>query len=150
MKRSWLIDTNVLIYSYDQTCKFHDPSYSFLGHGISGELNLYISHQNLLEFLAVVINPKRVQHPLSINEAYQKIVIYETSFSLICPLPETFITFTGLVNRYQTFRQRIFDMYLVATALDNGIQQICTWNIKDFQKIDEIIARTPEEIIKSL
>jgi len=33
-----------------------------------------------------------------------------------------------------------------ATALDNGITQICTWNVKHFKTIAELTAKTPEEI----
>lgn len=58
MMKSWLIDTNVLIYSYDQACQFHQSSYEFITYSLSAELNLVISHQNLLEFIAVVTNPK--------------------------------------------------------------------------------------------
>jgi len=147
MMKSWLIDTNVLIYSYDQTSKLHLPSYKFMEYAIGGEIPAVITHQNLLEFLAVVTNPRRVKHPLSLDQAFQKIVIYATSFPLINPLQKSFFTFANLILRYKTTRQRIFDLYLSATALDNGINQICTWNTKDFLEINELVVKTPEEII---
>jgi len=103
-----------------------------------------------LEFLAIATNPKRVNFPLSIEDAFQKIAIYEATFRLISPKPETFLTFRKLISRYPTFRERIFDLYLTATALDNHISQIVTWNKKDFQKISEITAKTPEEFISSM
>lgn len=147
---SWLIDTNVLIYSFDQTCPLHAPSYQFIERSITANWNLFISHQNLLEFFAVVTNPRRVEHPLSIEDAFQKIAVYVSSFTLIAPLRETFFTFTRLLTKYSTFRERIFDLYLVATALDNGVNQICTWNIKDFKRFSEITAKTPEQILQLL
>ncbi len=150
MMTSWLIDTNVLIYSFDQTSQFHKPSYDFIAQSLTGELNLYISHQNLLEFTAVVTNPKRVAHPLSIEEAFQKIAIYQTSFSVICPQSETFFTYNRLISKYPTFRERIFDIYLVATAIDNNVRQICTWNKRDFEKINEIRVKDPKEILLSV
>jgi len=147
MTTSWLIDTNVLIYSYDQTQKLHPLSYSFLEYAIAGELRASISHQNLLEFLAVVTNPKRVEYPLSIDEAFQKITFYATRFPFISPLPKTFLTFADLISRYPALRERIFDLYLVATTLDNGITRICTWNVKHFRPISELTVKTPEEIL---
>jgi len=147
MTTSWLIDTNVLIYSYDQTQKLHPPSYSLLEYAMAAKIQACISHQNLLEFLAVVINSKRVEHPLSTDEALQKIAFYVTCFSLVHPLPKTFFTFADLISKYPILRDRIFDLYLSATALDNGITQICTWNVKHFKTIAELTAKTPEEIL---
>lgn len=147
MKNFWLIDTNVLIYSYDQNSSLHSLSYSLIKKAIGDDLVLFLSHQNLLEFLAVVTNPKRVENPLSIEEAFQKITLYMTIFKLICPLSETFFSFNKLLSRYPTHSTKPFDLYLAATALDNGINQICTWNIKDFKRIKELIVKTPRDII---
>lgn len=44
-------------------------------------------------------------------------------------------------------RTKIFDLYLAATALDNGITQICTWNVADFVGIQKIEAVSPEQIL---
>jgi len=72
MITSWLIDTNVLIYSYDQTQKLHSLSYKLLEYAIARKIQACISDQILLEFLAVVINSKRVEDPLSTDEALQE------------------------------------------------------------------------------
>jgi predicted nucleic acid-binding protein len=146
----WLIDTNILIYSYDETQELHSSSYTFLEHVFSGHLPASIAHQNLLEFLAVVSNPKRVEHPLSPDEALEKIAIYAANFSLISPTSRTFLTFADLFTRYPAIRERVFDLYLVATALDNGITQICTWNVKHLGTITDLTVKTPEEILRFL
>lgn len=57
MTTSWLIDTNILIYSFDETQGLHSSSYSLLEHAFSGKLSASIAQQNLLEFFAVVTNP---------------------------------------------------------------------------------------------
>jgi len=146
----WLIDTNILIYSYDETQKLHPFSYTFLEHVFSGHLPASIAHQNLLEFLAVATNPKRVEHPLTPDEALEKIAVYTANFSLISPSAKTFFTFTDLFFRHPSIRERVFDLYFVATALDNGITHICTWNVDHFQKISELTVKTPKEILASL
>lgn len=69
---------------------------------------------------------------------------------VICPLQTTFFTFSGLLAKYGASKKRIFDLYLIATALDNGILSICTWNIKDFYDITEINVKTPTEILNTL
>jgi len=147
MTTPWLIDTNILIYSYDETQELHASSYSFLEHAFSGHLSASIAHQNLLEFLAVVTNPKRVEHPLSPDEAFEKIAVYAANFPLIYPSARTFLTFADLFSRYSSVRERIFDLYLGATALDNGITQICTWNVRHIRAVSELTVKTPEEIL---
>lgn len=147
MTTPWLIDTNVLIYSYDETQDLHSSSYAFLLNAFGGKISASIAHQNLLEFLAVVTNPKRVQYPLSTIEAIEKIIVYAANCPLVSPSPKTFLTFTDLFSRHPLLKERIFDLYLAATALDNGITQICTWNVKHFKGVSELIAMTPEEIL---
>ena len=73
MKKSWLIDSNVLVYSYDKTVKQHDLSYSLVEKAMSGKISACLAQQNLLEFIAVVTNPKQVLNPMSIGEALQKV-----------------------------------------------------------------------------
>lgn len=150
MMTPWLIDTNILIYSYDQTQDLHPFSYAFLELAFSGHILASVAHQNLLEFLAVATNPKRVEHPLTLDEALDKIAVYATNFRLISPLPKTFFTFIDLFSRYPVIRERVFDLYLAATALDNGINQLCTWNIDHLKKISEFTVKTPEEILTLL
>ncbi|MDZ7290984.1 MAG: type II toxin-antitoxin system VapC family toxin [candidate division KSB1 bacterium] len=148
MMSSWLIDTNVLIYSYDKEQSLHLQSYHFIEQAFAGEVRGTIAQQNLLEFLAVVTNPKRVEYPLSLEDALQKITLYVASFPVICPSAKTLFTFAGLVSKYPAMREHIFDLYLAATALDNGINRICTWNVKHFRKLSEVEVRTPGEILK--
>jgi len=150
MMTPWLIDTNILIYSYDQTQDLHPFSYTFLELAFSGHILASVAHQNLLEFLAVATNPKRVDHPLTPDEALEKIAVYATNFRLISPLSKTFFTFTDLFLRHPSIRERVFDLYLAATALDNGISQLCTWNVDHLKKISELTVKTPEEILTLL
>ncbi len=116
MMKSWLLDTNVLIYSYDETQPHHPDSHSLLRHAIVGDIPVVVAQQNLLEFLAVVTNPKRVNHPLSLDEALQKVAFYVASFPVISPSGNTFFTFATLLSRYKPSHQKLFDFYLPATA----------------------------------
>lgn len=147
--RYWLVDTNVLIYSYDKEHDLHVHSYQFMERAFAGNVTGAIAQQNVLEFLAVVTNPKRVEYPLSLEEALQKVTLYAASFPVICPSAKTLFTFAGLVSKYPAMSDRVFDLYLAATALDNGIARICTWNVKHFRKIVEVAVGTPEEIMQA-
>ncbi len=76
--------------------------------------------------------------------------MYVANFPLISPSPKTFLTFLDLFSRYAAARERIFDLYFVATALDNGITQMCTWNVRHFRAISEMTVKTPEEILATM
>jgi len=45
---------------------------------------------------------------------------------------------------------RVFDVYLAATAFDNDIKEICTWNTSDFEGLSKIATITPEQVLKEL
>lgn len=150
MTTPWLIDTNILIYSYDETQDLHPSSYPFLELVFSGHILAAVTYQNLLEFLAVVTNPKRVEHPLTSDKALEKIAVYATNFRLIYPLSKTFFTFIDLLSRHPSIRERVFDLYLMATAIDNGISQFCTWKVSHLKRLSELTIKTPEEILTLL
>ena len=105
---------------------------------LAGGMHLCRLYSGLSEFFSVVTNPRRVEHPLTLDEALQKLTVYQLIFPVITPLSGTFNRMIHLLNRYPVFRERVFDIYLTATALDNNIRHICTWNTKDFKSISEI------------
>jgi len=143
----FLIDSNVLISSYDKTEQQHKHSYLLLQQAMSGRVKAALAHQNLLEYLAVVTDSRRVEHPLSLREAFVNIDIYTASLGVIFPKVITVGTLQELSKVKSVTRTKIFDLYLAATALDNGITQICTWNVADFVGIQKIEAVSPEQIL---
>lgn len=147
---SFLIDSNVLISSYDETEDEHEPSYALVEKAMNGEVEAALAHQNLLEYLAVVTDRKRVEHPLSPEEALVNIDIYISSFHIILPKPTTFALLKRLLKANPVTAGKVFDLYLAATALDNGIARICTWNASDFAGLPQMEALTPEQILNEL
>lgn len=143
----FLIDSNVLISSYDKSEQQHKHSYTLLQQAMTGQVKAALPHQNLLEYLAVVTDSRRVEHPLSLREAFVNISIYTASLSVIFPKVTTVGTLQQLSKVKSAPRMKIFDLYLAATALDNGITQICTWNIADFVGIPEIEPVSPEQLL---
>ena len=57
---------------------------------------------------------------------------------VISPNQNTYYIWIELVKNYNLNGNRIFDAYLAATALSNGINQIATDNTRDFKKFKEI------------
>jgi predicted nucleic acid-binding protein len=60
-----LVDTNILVYAADITAEFHEPSRQLRDRGRRGEISLVVTPQMLMEFFAVVTNPRRVANPRS-------------------------------------------------------------------------------------
>jgi len=44
----------------------------------------------------------------------------------------------ALIGKYAISRQKIHDMNIVATMIDNNISHLLTYNVKDFRQINEI------------
>ena len=64
-----LLDSNVLVYADQELSPFHVRARTLRDRGARGEIPVCVCPQVLLEFFAVVTNPKRVTQPLPPEEA---------------------------------------------------------------------------------
>ncbi|MFQ6074813.1 MAG: type II toxin-antitoxin system VapC family toxin [Candidatus Bathyarchaeia archaeon] len=64
-----LLDTNILVHSHNKASPHQKRASVVIRKAMQGEIEAYIAPQILYEFLAVVTDPKRVEHPLSSDEA---------------------------------------------------------------------------------
>jgi predicted nucleic acid-binding protein len=101
--------------------------------------------QVLNEFFAVVTDPKRVGSPRSQEEALLEIEKYHRSKNIlkIFPGPDVIEKTLDLLKRYNTTKQGIFDLHLVATMLSNNVTRLYTYNQDHFAKFNEIQPLTP-------
>lgn len=141
-----LIDTNVLVYAADTTAAFHEPSKQLRDRGMRGELSLAVSPQVLMEFFAVVTNPRRVEHPRSPEEARAEIdkYVHAAAIRKIHPGNDILGRALTLMEQHpQVTRQDIFDLFLVATMFANGVTCIYTYNQEHFTRFEGIEVLTP-------
>jgi predicted nucleic acid-binding protein len=160
MAISWLIDSNVLVYAFfhkadeeggqEPETKLRLESRSLMTLAAEGKLSSCVAQQNLLEFLAIVTSPKRVASPVTLAEALRACEAYLSFCSLLTPKPGTYLTFETLAKKSRGSRERIFDFYLAATALDNDLSHVCTWNTKHLRPVAGLTVATPSQIINSL
>lgn len=160
MAISWLIDSNVLVYGFfhkrdeegelEPESKLRLYSRSVMTLAAEGKMNSFVAQQNLLEFIAIVTSPKRVASPVMLAEALRACQAYLSFCSLLTPKPSTYLTFETLAKKLRGARERIFDFYLAATALDNEVSHICTWNTKHLRPIPGLTAVTPPQVINLL
>lgn len=134
-----LIDTNILIYSINVDSPKHIQAQKFLRENIAV---LNISHQIILEAIRVLTHQK-FPHPMKIRDALSSIKVIYEALRIILPNQSTFYFTIELIKTYKITGNRIFDAYLAATALSNGLDTIATDNEKDFKDIEEIKIYNP-------
>ena len=141
------LDTNLLVYMVAETSPFHDAARTLYQQVITGRLEACISPQVLCEFLAACTNEKRIHPVLGIEHAVRESLVFWQAQSLqkIFPHTTTMERALALIRRYHVSRQQVFDAFLAATMLDNGIKTIYTLNTKDFLVFHELQAIHPFE-----
>ena len=133
-----LIDTNILVYANNEDSPYHKISKDLVEKALSGDIEVVLSIQNLIEFYAIITDKKRVEHPVSPKRAKELLEFYQVNefTTIIHPLHQTVTTVAELIERYRPKGQSIFDYLLVATMRDHAISQIYTSNTKHFKTFD--------------
>ena len=124
----YLLDTNVLVYAVDRASPLAALSRQIIEQGASHGVEFVIAQQNLIEFMAVLSSG----YGLPLRQALDDAESFARSFRVIVPLTSSFETFTAMIRQNKT-KLYPFDLYLVATMLDNSVERIVTRNPKDFQ-----------------
>ncbi|PIR58709.1 MAG: hypothetical protein COU69_04070 [Candidatus Pacebacteria bacterium CG10_big_fil_rev_8_21_14_0_10_56_10] len=128
-----LIDSSILIYSLNQSSPKQLVAQEFL----ESQDRIIFAHQNIFETLRILTHTK-LPNPFSTKEAIESISAITQQSTVIFPNFETQALALELIKKYKIAGTEIFDAYLVATALSNGINKIATDNTKHLQKYTEI------------
>ncbi|MDO8429073.1 MAG: PIN domain-containing protein [Candidatus Daviesbacteria bacterium] len=129
-----LVDANILIYAINEDSPKHTAAKRFLDEN---KKTLVISHQVVLETIRILTHPKFVR-PMEPLSAVKSISAIAEVCQTITPNQKTYYLTLELIKKFTLGGNRIFDAYLAATAITNGIYNIATDNIKDFKKFVEI------------
>jgi len=132
----YAIDTNILVYAHNIGSAYHERAKTFIEQVMSTtdenrKYNVCIPSQVLIEFLNV-ITWSRLESPLPLNEATEIVKAYfHSGVDIIHPSPNQLNTLFELLETVKS-RKKVFDVALVATLKDNGIEGLYTVNTKDF------------------
>lgn len=139
-----LLDTNILVHAAGASSPRHATAKELRDQAAEGQLEACIAPQVLTEFYAVVTNPRRFQPALTPSQAQKELRAYlSSSLKLILPKETTVSHMLRLIGSRPVRSGRIFDVFLAATMLDNGVRIIYTENITDFEAIRGIEAVDP-------
>lgn len=128
-----LFDTNLLVYARDIDSPNYQRAKELQGLVNQGELKAVITPQNLLEFYSTITNKAKNKNADSPKEAIAEVKKYLISpFELITPNGSELEILLNLLKDKRMIGRKIFDAYLVATMLSNGIKTIYTANDRDF------------------
>ena len=125
-----LVDTNVLIYAMDNSSAYHPIASSILANP---DHKLFITTKNISEFFAVTSKLKIEQKKCL--DFYNDVKFNATT---LFPTPSSLPLFEKLLHQYQPKGNIVYDLEIVSVMLDNGIDQIATFNQKDFINIAEV------------
>ena len=134
LQSNMLIDTNILIYAVNLDSSKYEQAKGFLNNNLGA---LEVAHQNILEAIRVLAH-KKFSNPKKLKDALNAISSITQSCYLISPNQSTPYLTLELIKEHKLNGNKIFDAYLAATALSNGINTIATDNTRDFKKFKEI------------
>ena len=140
-----LIYSNILIYAHQSLSMFYEPAKALRDKGMDGEIMLCVCPQVLMEFYAVITNPKRVTNPFEPREAMSEVEKYLRTERIVKIYPGEDLVFRmiELFRKYEVRRYEIFDLQIVATMLSNGIKRLYTYNQEHFDRFTEVEVLIP-------
>jgi len=130
-----LLDTNILVHAHNKASPFQEIASDVVRKAMRKEIEAYIAPQILYEFFAVVTNPKRIEHPLLLDEALDICLdLWECrEIEKINPTLKAPKEVFYLVKKLKLSKGEVFDCLLAVTAKENGIEAIYTENIDHFK-----------------
>lgn len=134
----YTLDTNILVYAADVSFPLHATARAVRDHAVAEHHKVRLCYSVLLNFFAVVTDSRRVGNPLPPAEAWREVDAYLNTFEVLYPDEGTFAQLGKLAKQYQTARQTILDVLIVAMMIQHGVKGIYTDNRKDFATFDEI------------
>lgn len=134
-----LIDSNILVYAINSSSPKHIDAQKFIQRNVG---KLQVAHQNIFETLRVLTHAK-FRNPMKTNEAVVAVESIIKACDIIAPDYKTHRIALELIKKYKIVSNQIFDAYLAATAISNGIDTLATDNIKDLQRFSEIKTLNP-------
>lgn len=145
---SYLIDTNILLRSVQPAHKmFKEANDALVKLRLDGEQPVLVA-QNLYEFWVAATRPVADNGlGLSVNEAAIELSRFRRYFAIYGDIPNVLQEWESLVTTLGVMGKNAHDARLVAAMKQYGIQNMMTYNIRDFQRYTGIVLHTPQDIL---
>ncbi len=124
-------DTNILIYSYDNSDEAkHKIAFDLVSNLLSKE-DIAISTQVINEFIVVMTN--KVKHPLSIDEVEKIVARFKENFVIREAVIEDI---NKAISIYKKHKFSYWDSLIVATAINTKSEILYSEDLQDGQVIE--------------
>jgi predicted nucleic acid-binding protein len=130
MKDNYFLDTNILVYLFDESEKEKHLTVKSLIKDLKDKSNLFISAQVLIEFINVVT--KKIENPIPFENLKE---ILTTIAELVYISPLTSQNSFSAIEIKIRYQFSYWDSLVIASALENGCKYVYTEDLQDGQKI---------------
>lgn len=128
-----MLDSNLLLRLSEPGSNHHPRAKRAVSALLQGGALLCITPQNIIEFWSVATRPKSEKGlALPRATAQRELAGHRAAFVLLPDTPAIFPQWERLVNAYAVEGVLAHDTRLAAVALAYGIENVLTFNIRDF------------------
>jgi len=128
------IDTTFLVQLEADKHPDHRTSKALLNRLLTAGDTFALAPQVLAEFIHVITDGKRFEHPLTALQATDRANIWWNANETIQVFPnaDAMLTFFSWMKNHRLGRKRILDTQLAATYYQAGIRSILSTNARDY------------------
>ena len=122
------LDVNVLVYAFRQDSVKHEECRDWLTKQIRNRNGLVLIDIVLVGFLRICTHSKIFREPSSISEAtnFLTVMISNPNVTLTSSTPETWHTFSRILEKTNVQGNKISDAWLAAIAMERNVTWIST------------------------
>ena len=137
------LDVNVLVYAFRQDSVKHEECRDWLNKQIRDRNGLVLIDIVLVGFLRICTHSKIFQEPSSISEVtnFLAVMISNQNVNLTSSTPETWHTFSRILDKTNVQGNKISDAWLAAISIERNLTWISTDS--DFNLFPDLKLQNP-------
>jgi predicted nucleic acid-binding protein len=144
---NYLADTNILLRLADLQHPHHNEAKNAVNKWLKRGDTLYILLQNISEFWNVCTRPKDKNGlGFSIAQTDSELSIIEQIFDLLPDTIETYENWRELEVKHSVSGVQVHDAKIAESMMAHNIQNLLTFNGKDFKRFTDITAIEPKDV----
>jgi uncharacterized protein len=138
-----LVDANLLLYAYDESCEAFIPAHSWLEQQFAGRDLAALSWQSITAFIRISTNPRAYISPFTIQEAVNIVSewLAHESLVILTPTSRHWEIFSLLLKEGQASGPLAMDAHMAALAIEHGAT-LCTTD-RDFSRFSGLRVHNP-------
>ena len=144
---NWMTDTNILLRLADLQSLHHDEAKNAVDKLLKRGDTLFLMLQNVSEFWNVCTRPKDKNGlGFSIARTDSELAKIERVFDLLPDTTEVYENWRELVVNHSISGVQVHDAKIAAAMKAHNIENLLTFNTKDFKRYTDIKAIEPKNV----